>query len=64
MSESKKFRMTREFMEQQDTPVAKSLAVLSCIPVVTAIADAPETVLSVAEDVCSGVGRLWGSIFD
>lgn len=64
MSETKKFLHTREFLEQQDTPEAKTLAVLSGIPLVTAALYAPETVVSVAEDICAGIGKAWGSIFD
>jgi hypothetical protein len=26
--------------------------------------DAPETVVSVGEDICSGISKVWGSIFD
>lgn len=64
MAETKKFRHTREFLGQQDTPEGKTLAVLSGIPLVTVAMDAPETIVSVAEDVCSGIGKVWGSIFD
>lgn len=64
MAETRKFRHTREFLSEQDTPEAKTLAVLSGIPLVTAVVDAPETVVSVAEDICTGIGNIWGSIFD
>ena len=65
MAETKKFRFTRELLGKQcDGPAEKTLAVMAGIPLVTLAMDAPETVVSVAEDVCSGIGKVWGSIFD
>lgn len=59
----KKFRATREFWEEQDA-TGKTLAVMAAVPVVTVLIDTPETLISVGEDVCEGISRAWGSIFD
>lgn len=63
MERCKKFRATREFMAEQDA-TGKTIAVMSGVPLVTAVMDAPETIVSVGEDVCDAISSAWGSIFD
>lgn len=51
----KKGRLTRDVLEQQDTTTDKVLTAVLVAPA-TVVLDAPETMLSAAEDVFDAVG--------
>lgn len=62
---AEKFRFTKQMLEMvEDDDGIKTVTVLSGLPLVTAVMDAPETIVSVGEDVCGKVASLWCSIFD
>jgi hypothetical protein len=62
MVKAEKFRTTKELIQEMNGE-EKALATLAGLPVVTVLMDAPETAVSVVEDVADGLGRAWGSLF-